>query len=168
MFTTPYKIRNAAPAEFPQLASVEMEAGKKFIGEGIIDETLDFTVTPDKFEYGFSLVAATDEEIAGFIQLVWIDRFLHIEEVSVLPTHQRRGIAAALIAHALDLARQKDALGVTLSTFRDVSWNGPYYKKLGFEEISAVGLGEDYTEMREEEHKAGLNITARCLMIYHL
>ncbi len=168
MFTTAYKIRNATPSEFPTLASVEMEAGKKFIGKGIIDDTVDFTVKPEKFDYGFSVVAATEDEIAGFIQLVWVDRFLHIEEVSVLPAHQNQGIAAALIAHALDLARQKDGLGVTLSTFRDVSWNGPYYSKLGFEEVSAVGLGEDYTEMRQEEHDAGLDITARCLMIYHL
>lgn len=176
MFTTPYKIRNAAAADFPALAAVEMTAGQIFYDQGIIAPSDDHTVTAEKFTYGFScLVEADDKDtdasgavIAGFIQLVWVDRFLHIEELSVHPDHQKQGIGAALIAHALDLARQRDALGVTLSTFRDVSWNGPYYEKLGFEEISAVGLGEDYTEMREEEHTAGLDITARCLMIYHL
>lgn len=169
MFTTAYKIRNADPSEFPTLASIEMEAGKKFADLDIIDQSLDFTVKPDKFDYGFSIVVDTEDDgIVGFIQLVWIERFLHIEEVSVLPSHQRKGLAAALIAHALDLARQKDALGVTLSTFKDVSWNGPYYEKLGFEAVSSVGLGDDYIEMREEEHEAGLNIAARQIMIYHL
>jgi len=169
MFTTTHKIRNAEKSEFPTLASIEIAAGKRFFDEGVLKSGEGTTPTAANYQDGtcYLVEHATDGPV-GFIQVFWHDRFLHIQELSVHPDHQRKGIGAALIAHTLDLARQKDALGLTLSTFRDVSWNGPYYEQLGFEAVSAVGLGKPYVQIREREHANSLDITARQIMIYHL
>ena len=44
----------------------------------------------------------------------------------------RRGIGAALVEEACQLARRERQAAVTLSTFIDVPWNGPFYERMGF------------------------------------
>ena len=58
-----------------------------------------------------------------------VDGCAHIDQVTVAPTHARRGLGAALIDH---LAAVSGAPALTLTTFRDVPWNAPYYERLGF------------------------------------
>jgi N-acetylglutamate synthase-like GNAT family acetyltransferase len=45
----------------------------------------------------------------------------------------RRGIGRALLDHVAALARARGAPALTLTTFAEVPWNGPYYARLGFE-----------------------------------
>jgi hypothetical protein len=42
---------------------------------------------------------------------------------------------------------------VTLTTFRDVPWNGPFYAKLGFRELRHLSPG--LAAMREHERLIG-------------
>ena len=69
-----------------------------------------------------------DRPVAYVVSRV-VDGCAHIEQVSVAPSHARRGLGAALIDH---LAAETGAPALTLTTFRDVPWNAPYYQRLGF------------------------------------
>jgi hypothetical protein len=53
---------------------------------------------------------------------------------------------------------------VTLSTFRDVPWNGPFYRKRGFQDLSAADWTTDMLAIREREAQHGLRVEARVFM----
>lgn len=56
----------------------------------------------------------------------------------------------------------KGLASLTLTTFRDVPWNAPFYARLGFEMITT--LTPELREKREEETAHGLAYDARCAM----
>ena len=53
---------------------------------------------------------------------------------------------------------------VTLSTFRHVPWNAPFYEKLGFVEVSCTELGADHIVIQEAEREIGLDMAQRVFM----
>lgn len=65
--------------------------------------------------------------------------FVHIKELSVHAHHQRRGLASKLIAtvrrFTKELHGRADFAGLSLTTFRDVPFNGPLYARIGFCEV---------------------------------
>ena len=76
-------------------------------------------------------VDADDRPVAYLISAV-VDGCAHIEQVSVAPAHARRGLGAALVDHLAAVAAAEGRAALTLTTFRDVPWNAPYYERLGF------------------------------------
>jgi catechol 2,3-dioxygenase-like lactoylglutathione lyase family enzyme len=53
---------------------------------------------------------------------------------------------------------------VTLSTFRDVPWNGPFYRKHGFRELQPAEWTPGMRAIREKEAHHGLRVHARAFM----
>ena len=110
---------------------------------------------------GFVLVAG--EPPIGFVHVLLIDAHAHLEQVSVRPEHQRRGIGAALVRAAMARARQEGHDRLSLCTYRDVPWNGPFYRSLGFTEVS--DLAPYQQDLRETERALGLDLDGvRCVM----
>jgi hypothetical protein len=58
-----------------------------------------------------------------------------------------------LIVFVENYARENKFDGMTLITFLDVPWNGGFYQTLGFAEVDAEHLGEDYITMLKEERE---------------
>lgn len=87
-------------------------------------------------EPGFVLVVAEEDEGApvGFVHVIEHDDSAHIEQLSVLPEHTRRGHGRALLDAAIDEAAEHGARVVTLRTYADVPWNAAFYASAGFEE----------------------------------
>ena len=65
---------------------------------------------------------------------------LHLEELDVHPQHGRRGIGGALVETVCAWARDCGYAEITLTTYRDIPWNGPFYAKLGFKVLGAAEL----------------------------
>jgi hypothetical protein len=64
--------------------------------------------------------------------------------------------------------RREDVGGAltTLTTFRDVRWNGPYYEKLGYRELLDVEIcSELAAAMAHEASLPGIDASRRCAMI---
>jgi GNAT superfamily N-acetyltransferase len=61
-----------------------------------------------------------------------VDNRAHVEQVSVHPSHARKGIGRRLIDHADSWAAEHGLLGLSLTSYVDVPENGPYYQRLGF------------------------------------
>ena len=53
---------------------------------------------------------------------------------------------------------------VTLTTFRDVAWNGPYYQRLGFVELPTAEQGPEFAVIRRTKRDAGLDVLERIAM----
>ena len=53
---------------------------------------------------------------------------------------------------------------LTLLTFRDVAWNGPYYERLGFRALGDDELGPGLRALRDAEPAKGLDPAQRVAM----
>jgi GNAT superfamily N-acetyltransferase len=62
----------------------------------------------------------------------------HLEQLSVHPHHAGQGIGRALLQAGCDWAAARGYPEITLATYRDVPWNGPFYASEGFAEIGPV------------------------------
>jgi GNAT superfamily N-acetyltransferase len=121
-------IRRVRPEERPLLLDIERDAGRAFAGIGMPEIAEDDPGTVD--EVGGAWVAVDDHDRpVAYLTSSTVDGCAHVDQVTVAPSHARRGIGAALIDH---LAAVSGAPALTLTTFRDVPWNAPYYERLGF------------------------------------
>lgn len=88
---------------------------------------------------------------------------LHIDEVDVLRAFQSQGIGRALLGAAADWARTKGLQTLSLTTFRDVPWNAPFYASFGFREWDPAEAPPSIREALAYETARGL--ANRCAMI---
>ena len=100
--------------------------------------------------------AEVENETIGYATSEIIARHLHLLGFGVHPGHTREGIGTVLLDRVKQDARDRDLPGVTLTTFADVSFNGPYYAKRGFREIPPAELSPELTQILNAEAAAGL------------
>jgi len=163
------RIRIAHPEDLGKLASVERsaasvfrDAGLSWIAEG---ETMDPADLEMMCEDGTLWVSVNEaDEPIGFVAAHELDSKFYITEVSVARSYQRQGIGAELILTVIDYAKANGFPAVTLTTYRDLSWNAPFYYKLGFVEIDPMDAGPGHTEKLQAEAEAGHDLARRCIM----
>jgi GNAT superfamily N-acetyltransferase len=102
--------------------------------------------------------------IVGFLSAQAVDRTLHVRELSVCRDYQGQGIGGRLMVAALEGAVALGLIEVTLTTFREVPWNAPFYKRLGFELLNDEAAGERLGRILAEERALGLTGGTRCAM----
>lgn len=100
----------------------------------------------------------------GFALCARFGRRAHLEEVDVHPDHGRRGIGTALVQRVCEWAREQELVAVTLTTFREVPWNAPFYRRLGFEELPREQWDEELLSRVAREAEPGLDRDARLVM----
>lgn len=170
--THAYSIRLARPDELSRLREIEDEAGTLFSGLGLIDESLDVSFPCDELSRLIAqeqvwVVCERDQgdgQPVGMIIASLRDGAVYIEELDVLPAHGRRGLGSRLLGHVCAWAEQRGHSAVTLSTFRDVPWNGPFYRKNGFRDLQPAEWTPSMPLIREKERQHGLCIDARVFM----
>jgi len=117
---------------------------------------------------GHSLVVHVGMALAGFLVSEPFRRELHIWEMDVHPDFQRRGIGQGLVRAAQIDARNSGFKAITLTTFRDLPWNAPFYERLGFEEVTALDAHPRLAAELANEADNGLPADRRCAMIHFL
>ena len=117
---------------------------------------------------GHSLVTHVGDRMVGFLASEPFSRELHIWELDVLPDFQGCGIGAGLVRAAQIDARSSGFNALTLTTFRDVPWNAPFYMRLGFEEVTALDAHPRLAALLVDEAQNGLPAERRCAMICFL
>ncbi|MEP5938051.1 MAG: GNAT family N-acetyltransferase [Erythrobacter sp.] len=168
-----WSLRLARASDADDLPAIEQAAGKLFEGDPDLAE-VDFDDTWEADELrrligkGHCLVSECDGQIVGFIATEPFNRELHIWEMDVLPQYQKRGIGAGLIRACQIDARNSGISALTLTTFRDVAWNAPFYARLGFEEVTALDAHPRLASELALEADNGLPIDRRCAMICFL
>ena len=160
-------VRPTRPGDVTALPAIERAAGERFrdypelawLAEGDVisaEQHLDYAGR------GLSWLALANDQPVGFILAELHASSLFIVELSVHLDWQGKGIGRRLIACVADQARKRGLASLTLTTFRDVPWNAPFYARLGFEMITT--LTPELREKREEETAHGLAYDARCAM----
>lgn len=108
-------------------------------------------------------VDAADEPV-GFVVVDVVDGLGHIEELAVRPDQQRVGHGRALLDAVLVWCLGTAKPAVTLTTFRDVEWNRPYYERRGFRVLLEDEVGPGLGAKVKEEAEHGLDPDLRVCM----
>ena len=80
-----------------------------------------------------------------------------VEQVSVHPTRARRGIGRRLLDEVGAWGQRAGREALVLTTYSDVPWNGPYYRRLGFRALGDGELPEWLRAVRADEIARGLD-----------
>jgi N-acetylglutamate synthase-like GNAT family acetyltransferase len=160
------QIRLARPEEAELVREIEQSAGETFRGSAhayVADHA-----PPPAAVYaalaaeGLVLLAEQHRQAIGFAACEPFADALHLKELAVRYERQGRGVGVALVEAVAAEARRRGLPAVTLTTFQDLPWNGPWYARRGFVELGSGALGE---RLREElAAEAGRGLSARCAM----
>ncbi|WP_426564108.1 GNAT family N-acetyltransferase [Angustibacter sp. McL0619] len=162
-------IRAAREDELSALLDIERAAGESFreLGMDLVADaepgTAEELLAYQQDGRAWVCVDEDDEPVA-YMLVDLVDGWLHIEQVSVHPCNAGRGLGRQLIDHADRLAAERGLPGLTLTTYVDVPWNGPYYERLGFRVVPDGDISPGLRAIREEEARHGLDAWPRAVM----
>jgi GNAT superfamily N-acetyltransferase len=159
----PAEVRLADPEDLALLNEIEERAGSLFRVAGY--DLPEFEPAADR--PAIKRVLVIGRPPIGYVELAEVDGEGYLAQVSVLPGHMRRGRGTALVNAACDWAREQGYRGITLATYTEVAWNGPFYRGLGF--IDLADLGPGLTRIRQHEAEVGLDaVGPRTVLRYDL
>jgi GNAT superfamily N-acetyltransferase len=162
-------VRPAVPGDLPTVQEIERSAGAVFrhIGmpEVADDEPPSITELGTYVDAGRAWVLPdAGDRAVGYVLVDVVDGAAHIEQLSIDRDHQRKGFGRLLLDHVVAWARATTRQTVTLTTFRDVPWNAPYYMRCGFRTLAENELTPGLVEVRAAEARHGLDPDARVCM----
>lgn len=163
-----YVIALAREQDLERIHSIELAALALFDGHGLDDVPALFAAEAElrkAQEVGHVWVALANDVPVGFAQVKAIEhRALHLEELDVHPEHGRRGLGRRLVTTVCDWAAAQGYESVTLTTFRDIPWNAPFYASLGFAVVPPEALTLALASIVHEEGRRGLDPELRVVM----
>lgn len=143
-----HPIRPVRPDELGAIRDIEVGTGVLFADIGmsfIADEEPPPVELLEQYRRAGRAWVSTDptDRPVAFLIADLVDDCAHVEQVSVDPSFGRRGIGRSLIDHLEAWATGRGLRAVTLTTFRDVPWNGPYYARCGFVTLQEADMGPE-------------------------
>lgn len=167
-----YIIAPARADDLPRVPIIELAAAQLLRGhapDAVLQETSSEAELIKALRDGRLWVARSNDLAVGYAHVQPIDAVTaHLEEVDVLPEHGRRGLGTKLVTQVCDWAWANGYQRVTLTTFRDVPWNMPFYRKLGFVVVPRGQLGAQLLSRVHDETSRGLDPLRRVVMSRHL
>ncbi|MFW6773046.1 GNAT family N-acetyltransferase [Nocardioides sp. CPCC 205120] len=161
-------LRAATVDDVEALRTVEAAAGAAFrtLGMDLVadDEPPPAAVLAAEVARGPAWVFTVDGRVVAYLLGDVVDGCAHVHQVSVHPDHAGRRHGAALVERLVAWAGDRGLPAVTLTTYRDVPWNGPYYRRLGFRWLADHEVTPGLRRLRAAEAAAGLDAWPRGCM----
>jgi len=162
-------IRTTRIDETDLLPEVERSAGEAFRDVPGLAWVADDEVTGPREHrrlavLGTSWVAVSDDQLLGFAIAEHFGPDLHIHLLAVRREAQGQGLGTRLMHTVLDYAFDSGAARVTLTTFRTVPFNEPFYRRLGFMVVPPGDLDERLRRTLAAEAAGGFPVERRCAM----
>ena len=163
-----YTIAAAEPRHLPLLPAIELAAASLLAGyapKSVLAETTSQADLEQAQQHGQLWVALSGGVPVGFAHVKVLEPgAAHLEEIDVHPEHGRRGIGRRLVIAVCQWAAANGYSCVTLTTFRDVPWNMPFYTRIGFTEIPPDEISPALSSVIDEEIRRGLDPRRRVAM----
>ncbi len=166
------RIRDTRADELAALQEIDIAANEIFRDTGLLDlspGSVHSEPIPEnllRVGLGEALLwcAVEDRDIpVGFALASRKENALYLDQVSVTPAHSGKGYGTYLVRRVLKEAKRRKVQRVSLSTFRHIPWNGPFYRKLGFQEIPVWRLTDWQCALIEIQSKS-MDVSKRCFM----
>lgn len=131
-------VRPARPEDAVLLPAIEVSAGAVFRAAPGLEWIADGAVMSEDehrrfIGQGTAWVAqAPGGALCGFLVAEVFGDELHVWELAVEACFQRMGVGRRLMDAACRHAKGAGLSALTLTTFRDLAWNAPWYARLGF------------------------------------
>jgi GNAT superfamily N-acetyltransferase len=140
---------------------------------GLTKEILSFTSSAAEAEEACSggrlwVAETATGEIVGFAIVFDWGTTAHIDELDVLPAHGHQGVGTSLVRAVCNWARDSGYRKVSLSTFRNIPWNEPFYLKQGFRTVNPLEFDDMHRRLVESERSRGLRTEVRVIMEYQI
>lgn len=125
-------------ADEPRIASIEAAADQLLVAQFGPELFTEVTSGKDRVaDPGFVLVAG--RPCVGFAHVLEERGTAHLQQLAVDPAYGRRGLGTALVDASCEEARLRGYSLLSLTTFRDVPYNAPWYARLAFVVINVPG-----------------------------
>lgn len=150
-----------AHQDLEALREIERAAGEAFRDLGMAavadDEPPSCDVLSEFADAGRAWVLERDGSPAAYLLADVVDGNGHLEQVSVDPRHARQGLGRKLVEHLARWCIERGYPAITLTTFVEVPWNGPYYRRCGFRWLEDGELTAGLRAIRAREADRGLD-----------
>ena len=168
-----YRIRAGTPADDERLVAIENAAGRLFADHGyqaVAQDGFENAAQLRSILRGGDMFVAVDGDDCpvGFAFARSLADFLHLRELSVDPAYGRKGLGRALVNTVVAAARSAGLAGVTLTTFRTVPFNKPFYESLGFRELPLLEAPPILADIFRREIPHGIDPAERLIMRFLL
>lgn len=165
-----YTVRPARADDIAALPGIERAASQLFAAWGWDEDLLAGATPPETLRAALAagrlwVAADADDRPVGFAVASIVDGRAHLDEIDVHPDHGRRGLGRALVERVCAWAAAAGLPAVTLTTERDIPWNAPFYRRLGFEVLSPSAWTPGLRAIVAHETRAGLDPAGRVVMI---
>lgn len=152
------RVRRADAAEFEALQAIERAAGALFPPGRIpdVDDVMPLGELAAAQDLGLLFVATAQDRVVGFAMAQERGELLHLAVMAVHPEHGRRGLGRQLVQAIVGAAARRRCVAVTLTTFDDLPWNGPFYRGLGFRALREAELDGPLRAILAHERSLGM------------
>ena len=162
-------VRPATTLDVARLVEIEVSAGQSFHTVGLHRVAADVPDPTDllaAIESARVWVADVGIEPAAYAHAEALDGNAHVAQVSVAAEYAGRRIGRTLIRHVEAWGRERGSPATTLTTFRDIPWNAPYYARLGYRILGETEIGPDLARtIAHEAELPGVAEAPRCAMV---
>lgn len=109
-------------------------------------------------------VSTVGTQPVGFVVAKFLSKSCFIVELDVHPDYTRQGIGTSLVEACCQGAQARGFERVTLTTFRKVPWNIPFYRQLGFEILPPERWSAEISAIVQHEARYGFAVDKRAVM----
>lgn len=163
------RIGKASQDHFSALRTIELSSFETLLAAGAVTGEAAASSDEELQQYldANFLCAAFDEAAVpvgyggGYIAEGW----LHIGEVDVHPSWQRKGIGRQIMNAMLSEARARKLKGSTLTTDRLAPFNAPFYTSIGFHAVEGDACPRRLGAILAAEKNKGLDPLRRVAMM---
>lgn len=152
-----------------RIREIEVDAGARFRSVGLNAVADD--APPDRAGLAVHIANGTvwvaqlaSGALVGYAAASIVDGEGHLDQVSLIEAAAGHGIGGQLVERVCAWAASLGMHAVTLTTFRDVAWNGPYYERRGFAIVDEADCGPELRALRVRERASWLEILPRVAM----
>lgn len=147
-------IRDANLNDIQTCQKLELSAANKFstcdveaISALDFSQTLPAEILQESIGLELCFISEIESEPVGFIALRQFENSWYILELSIAEHAQSQGVGNALLTYIKMLAEIKRIPSINLITFKDVSFNMPYYLTKGYQLMAVERLSEQFKKL---------------------
>lgn len=165
-------VRTSRVADVAAFAAVERSAAALFLGTDrawiASEEPTETEAHRAAIAAGHHWTAMIEGEVAGFLLAQRFGDTLHVAELVVAAAHQRNGLGSKLLAAAESYAIAAAFGALSLTTYRDLAWNAPFYRRRGFRILAPAEVPRHLAAQLAAEAREGHDPALRCAMMKRL